>query len=238
MPAKVLRHIIRIDESKCTGCGLCVPACAEGALKVIDGKVRLVGEVLCDGLGACLGECPQGALTVEEREADEFSEADVVKHNLDAELPCGCPGSAVRELIRPQAGSVPSSERRSSQLGHWPVQLTLVPHTAPFLKGADIVLAAQCAAFAYAEFHQDFIRDHVLLIACPKLDNFEAHQAKLVQVLRHARPHSITVVHMEVPCCSALTAMAIEAVDGAGGDIPLRDVLISVQGEVLADGAL
>lgn len=236
---KIKRKIVRIDEKKCNGCGVCVPACAEGALQIIDGKARLISEVYCDGLGACLGECPQGAITVEEREAEEFDEKAVEHHLKErehekAELPCGCSSATVAQFDRPEATkTIPEDAvEQVSMLAHWPVQLTLVPPTAPFLRGADLMLAADCVPFAYAGFHRDFLRDHALLVACPKLDDFQAHQAKLTEVLRQARPKSLTVVHMEVPCCSGLTHMAKQAIAESGNDIILEEVTIGVKGDV------
>ena len=165
MTTKTIRKIVRIDEEKCNGCGVCVPACAEGALQIIDGKAKLVSEKYCDGLGACLGECPQGAITIEERAAEEFNEEaaklhlEEKKHTME-ELPCGCPSTTVTQFERQEStGSAPGEVTgQPSMLGHWPVQLTLVPPTAPFLQGADLVLAADCVPFAYADFHQDFLK--------------------------------------------------------------------------------
>jgi len=186
MTAKTSRKIIKIDEEKCDGCGACVPACVEGALQIIDGKAKLVSETYCDGLGACLGECPQGAITIEERAAEEFDE-EAAKLHLEKEnqtmdkLPCGCPSATVTQFERQEPTEVAPIEatNQQSMLGHWPVQLTLVPPTAPFLQGADLVLVADCVPFAYAGFHQDFIKDHAVLVACPKLDDFQAHLNKL-----------------------------------------------------------
>jgi len=238
MATKVLRKIIRIDEDRCDGCGVCIPACAEGALQIVDGKARLVSEEYCDGLGACLGECPQGAITIEEREAEEFDEAAVEHHlheraHAEEELPCGCASAAVTQFERAEAiGAAPHSGCQHSMLGHWPVQLTLVPATAPFLQGADVVLAADCVPFAYAGFHHDFLKDHALLVACPKLDDFQAHQNKLSEVLRRSQVKSLTVVHMEVPCCSGLVHMAKEAIHWSGKDIPLKEVMVGVRGDL------
>lgn len=178
MKTKVLRKIIRIDEEKCNGCGACVPACAEGALKIINGKAKLLSETFCDGLGACLGECPQGAITIEERIAEEFSEAAAKRNSeenmpLQERLPCGCSSSMVTQFLKPeiQEDAPGVQTHLPSMLNHWPVQLSLVPPEAPFLKGTDLVLAADCVPFAYASFHQDFLRNHSLLVACPKLDD-------------------------------------------------------------------
>ena len=258
---RTTRKIVHIDEELCNGCGACVPSCAEGALQIIDGKARLVSEVYCDGLGACLGECPTGAITIEEREAEEFDEELVKEHlarqqpaKVEEDLPCGCPGPSVQEFGRTAApaagcpsarvtqfggGATPAARSAPlpSALGHWPVQLTLVPPRAPFLQGADLVLAAHCVPFVYAGFHQDFLRGHSLVIACPKLDDFEAHLSKLTAILKQSDVRSLTVVHMEVPCCFGLVQMARQAAAASGKNIPVREVTIAVRGEVLAAGA-
>jgi Fe-S-cluster-containing hydrogenase component 2 len=240
MTTRALRKIVRIDEEKCNGCGACVPACAEGALQIIDGKAKLISEKYCDGLGACLGECPQGAITIEERATEEFDEEAVKlhleekKHTME-ELPCGCSSATVTQFEKRQiAEANPSAETpQQSMLGHWPVQLTLVPPTAPFLQGADLVLAADCVPFAYSGFHQDFLRDHSLLVACPKLDDFQAHLEKLTDILSYSQVKSLTVVHMEVPCCSGLVHMARQAIQLSGKDIPFREVTISIKGNLI-----
>lgn len=236
---KVSRKIIRIDEKKCDGCGLCVPACAEGALQIIDGKAKLISEKYCDGLGACLGECPQGAIIIEERAVDEFDE-EAVKHHMEneepvsQELPCGCSSATVTQFERPEAtGIVPSEVTyQPSMLSHWPVQLTLVPPKAPFLHGADLMLVADCVPFAYAGFHQDFVKDHALLVACPKLDDFQSHLRKLTDIIRYSQVKSLTVMHMEVPCCSGIVHMAKEAIRLSGKDIPFKEVTISIKGDI------
>ncbi len=238
MSSKKLRKIIRIDEEKCNGCGLCVPSCAEGALQIVNGKAKLVKEQYCDGLGTCLGECPQGALTIEECEAEKFDEAAVAHHlhSGEPELPCGCPSANVARFQRVTA-EMPESAAATpvtSQLAHWPVQLTLVPPSAPFLKGADILLAADCVPFAYADFHREFLENRALLVACPKLNDFHAHLNKLTAILRQAEPRSVTVLHMEVPCCSGLVHMARKAIEASGSNIPLYDVTIGTRGTILS----
>ena len=240
MTTKVLRKIVKIDEEKCNGCGLCVPGCVEGALQIIDGKAKLISETYCDGLGACLGECPQGAITIEEREADDFDEEATKLHQEQEELvaeplPCGCPGSTVRQFERQKGAEVTVGDTPSSlpsMLGQWPVQLTLVPPSAPFLQGADLMLAADCVPFAYAGFHHDLLQGYALLVACPKLDDFQAHQKKLTDILRHAGVKSLTVVHMEVPCCFGLVHMAKQAILESGKDIPFKEVAIGVRGDI------
>ena len=234
---KVLRKVVRIDKEKCNGCGVCIPSCAEGALQIVDGKARLVNDKYCDGLGACLGECPEGAIAIEEREADEFDETaarrlvDQHSHAKEALL-CGCPSASVARLERREVEtSAPGSTCQESMLGHWPVQLTLVPPGAPFLQGADVVLAADCVPFAYPGFHRDFLKDKALLVACPKLDDFQAHLAKLTEILSRSKVESITVVRMEVPCCSGLMHMAEEAIRLSGKKIPLSGIVIGIQGD-------
>ena len=239
MPTKVLRRIVKIDEEKCNGCGACVPACAEGALQIINGKAKLVSDKYCDGLGACLGECPQGAISVEEREADEFDE-EATKHHLEGmedimeELPCGCPSATVREFEKSEAIETALREvtDQQSMLSHWPVQLALVPPTAPFLQKADLVLAADCVPFAYTGFHPDFLKGRALLVACPKLDDFQVHLRKLTDILSRSEVKSLTVVHMEVPCCFGLVYMAKQAMRLSGKNIPFEEVAIGIKGDV------
>ncbi|HQJ55443.1 MAG: Ferredoxin-3 [Planctomycetes bacterium ADurb.Bin069] len=245
------RKIIKIDESKCDGCGLCVPSCAEGALKVIDGKARLVSEVYCDGLGACLGHCPQGAITIEEREAPAFDEAQVRAYleREKAAAPAagpshahahggGCPGAMAQQLTPPAAAAAaPRAEAAASELINWPVQLTLVPPNAPYLRNADLLLAADCAPFALAGFHGRFLRGRPVAIACPKLDDAAAHTEKLAQIIRASNLRSITVARMEVPCCGGLVAIARGAIQRAGRPVPLHEIVIGIRGEVLADVA-
>jgi ferredoxin len=244
-----VRKVIQIDEAKCDGCGECVTSCAEGAIAVIDGKAKLVSDVYCDGLGACLGHCPQGAITFEEREAADFDEARVKEHlarlgripAAHAPLPAmeaaphQCPGSAMRSFGRPAAAPAgpTSTGPIPSELGNWPIQLHLVPPMAPFLQGADILLVADCVPFACPDFHQRFLRGKPVVIACPKLDQMEAYAEKLPQMLTMARPKSLTVIHMQVPCCSGLTRLAQYAAQAAGGALPISDVTIGLQGEVM-----
>ncbi len=239
MTTKTVRKVVKIDEDLCNGCGACITACAEGALKIIDGKARLISEKYCDGLGNCLN-CPQGAISIEEREAEGFDEAAVEEH-LVADSPepgpaCSCPSAAVKQFKNSAPAAAPAVEAAHtpapSGLTHWPVQLTLVPPTAPFLKGADLVLAADCVPFAQADFHREFLGENkALLVACPKLDNFQAHQEKLNQILKQSGVKSIAVVHMEVPCCSGLVHMAKQAMLSTGNIIPFSDVTISIKGE-------
>jgi len=229
-----LRKIIKIDEEKCDGCGLCVTGCAEGALQVIDGKARLVSEVYCDGLGACLAECPRDAITLEERDAKPFDEKAVPAHAGGHSPHSGCPGSQARTLPR-QNMTQPAAPEPPSQLANWPVQLKLVNPAAPFLKKAELLLVADCVPFAYAGFHQRFLRERPVVIGCPKLDEVEPYLHKLAEILRTAQPRSLTVLRMEVPCCGGLTHLARQALAAAQVDIPFTETIISIQGEVLRE---
>jgi len=206
------RQIIKIDEERCTGCGECVLACAESALQIVDGKARVVAEVLCDGLGACLGGCPEGALTIEERDAPEFSEAAVEQRQRHA------PGEG-------------EAREASSLLTHWPVQLGLVSPAAPHLRGSDLLIVADCVPVAYRRFQEDFLQGRTVVMACPKLDDSKAHMEKLVDLFRTARPRSVKVVTMEVPCCFGLSRLVRQAADFACLQAPIEDVVITVGGE-------
>ena len=230
----VHRNIVKIDEEKCDGCGQCVPACAEGALQIIDGKARLVSEVYCDGLGACLGTCPQGAITIEERGAEAFDE-DAVKEHLSAKQAPphpGCPGSAVRTLGPRERRSEPADEPPPSRLGHWPVQLMLVPPGAPFLEGAEIVVCADCVAYAVPDFHARYLDGRAVLVGCPKLDDLAFYREKLKKIFAEARPAGITVLRMEVPCCAGIAQAAIEARDAAAPDVPTEVHVIGIHGDI------
>lgn len=254
------RKIIRIDEEKCDGCGECVTACAEGAIAVVDGKARLVSEVYCDGLGACLGHCPQDAIHIEEREAAEFDEAQVHAHLARLEAAQArrqpapaprpavghgahgghqCPGSMLRSLgadrPAPAPGNGRAAEASVSELSNWPVQLALVPPFAPYLQGAELLLAADCVPFAYPDFHRTFLRGgKPVLIACPKLDDTGPYVEKLAQIFQVAAPKSLTILRMEVPCCGGLLRVAQQARELAGSDIPMQEVVIGIQGDLKA----
>jgi NAD-dependent dihydropyrimidine dehydrogenase PreA subunit len=242
-----VRNIIIIDEDKCDGCGVCVPACHEGAIQVIDGKARLVNETYCDGLGDCLGECPQDAITIEEREAADFDEKAVQEHltriGRAAPKPAaaeqahhggGCPGSAMRSFDQPApARATATATARQSQLGHWPVQLMLVPPAAPFLKGADILLAADCVPFATANFHEHYLAGKSVIVGCPKLDDIGYYQEKLKAIFAEAKPHSVTVVRMEVPCCGGIASAAIQARNEVAPDTKLEVVTVGIRGDEL-----
>jgi Pyruvate/2-oxoacid:ferredoxin oxidoreductase delta subunit len=206
------RKIIMIDEGRCNGCGCCLVACAEGAIEIRDGKARIVSETYCDGLGACVGECPRRALTVIEREAPGFDEAAVARH------------------LAPAAVAGPASP---SRLANWPVQLALVPSSAPFLKGADLLACADCVPVAVPDFHERFLAGRVLVLGCPKFDDIRAYRDKFAAILRDAGPRSVTVLRMEVPCCSSLAGALLDARDEAAPDLPVEIVTIGVEGGIL-----
>jgi ferredoxin len=240
------RKIIEIDEAKCNGCGQCILACAEGALKLVNGKAKLVGDIYCDGLGACIGECPEGALKIIERSADDFDEKAVEKMNhkkagsgKQETLACGCPSAAMMELKKSPCSNIAVDAcKAESQLGHFPIKLQLLGPQAPFLKNADLVLLADCVAVAYPDLHSKILKGRAVAIGCPKLDDLEAHIERLAHILKGARPKSLTVAHMEVPCCSGFLYAAAEAIERSGVKIPLRKIIISRSGEVLADNDL
>jgi NAD-dependent dihydropyrimidine dehydrogenase PreA subunit len=226
------RSIVKIDEELCDGCGLCVPSCAEGALQIIDGKARLVSDKFCDGLGACLGECPRGAITIEERDADHFDEVAVQKHlgtREEPELPCGCPGSALRTIACEEEPANVRQAPVKSELTHWPVQLMLVPAGAPFLKGADILIAADCVPFKVPDFHSRYLQGKALLVGCPKLDNLDFYRRKLKEIFAAARPKSITVLRMEVPCCGGIVHAVQEARDQSAPNLPVTVHTIGIR---------
>ncbi|MBA3045616.1 MAG: 4Fe-4S ferredoxin [Candidatus Thermoplasmatota archaeon] len=268
------REIIIIDEGLCNGCGQCIPNCHEGALKIVDGKARLISDLFCDGLGACIGHCPEGAISIEVREAVPYDEKAVMKtivlkgpntirehlqhlkdHNavdlmnqgieyleknnisvpdgfkIEEKLACGCCADEVK-TIETATFSVPT-KRRTSRLGTWPVQIHLVPAHAPFLKNADILVAADCVPFAYPEFHEDFLRGRVALVGCPKLDDAGAYLEKLTDIFAQNDVKSVTAIHMEVPCCFGLTRLVKTAMERAGRNVEFNDVTISSDGKIL-----
>ena len=231
----MIRKIIHIEEEKCIGCGACAAACHEGAIEMIDGKAKLTREDYCDGLGDCLPTCPVDAIHFEEREAPAYDEAAVQaakRKQAEASLACGCPGTQARS-IRREAGhaAVPVSDVRS-ELTQWPVQIKLVPVSAPYFNGADLLVAADCTAFAYGNFHQDFIRGHVTLIGCPKLDAVD-YAEKLTAILANNAVKSVTVVRMEVPCCGGLENAVKTALRASGKQLPLRVFTVSTDGQIL-----
>ncbi len=274
------RKIIEIDELKCTGCGLCLPNCPEGAIQIINKKARLISDLFCDGLGACLGHCPEGAITVIEREAEPYDEKkvmanivkqgkDVVKAHLEhlkdhgelgylkqameylqengiklelgGKSACrsggfsGCPGSRTLDLRKKTTSKDDSGKltKANSELLQWPVQITLVSPNASFLKGADLLIAADCVPFAYADFHQDLLKGKTLLVGCPKLDDTQAYQEKLSEIIKNNNLKSLTYAHMEVPCCFGLVSVIQTALAQTEKKIPFKEVTISIRGERL-----
>lgn len=244
---QVKRKIIEIDEERCDGCGQCILSCAEGALAIVDGKAKVISDNLCDGLGACLGECPQGALQIVERVAEEFDEEAVEAHLTgqkaqqkpqEKTMPCGCPSTRIQSFspcpsaqikAQPDAGDQPSA------LSHWPVQIRLIPPNAPFLKGADVLVAADCVPVALPGLHQDFLRGRVVMIGCPKFDDADAYIHKFEAVFKTSGIKSMTTVVMEVPCCSGLPMMVLKGREKAGSRLPVTQVVISTRGKVLEE---
>lgn len=273
----VQRDIIKINEDKCNGCGLCVPNCPEGALQIIDGKARLVSDLFCDGLGACIGNCPEGAISVEKREAEEYDEKKVMEniikqgkntikahlehlenHGADKYLKEAkdflkergvdipekeestktrsfCPGSKIMDFSREEKNQNEGG-KRTSELKQWPIQLHLVSPNAPYFVGKDVLLAADCTAFSIGDFHKDFLKGKTLIIACPKLDsNIDAYVEKLRKMIDEARINTLTVLVMEVPCCSSLLQIAKKALNSASRKIPIKLIVIGLNGEVLTE---
>lgn len=223
------RKIVKIDAEKCNGCGLCIKACHEGALELVNGKAKLVSESYCDGLGDCLPECPTGAITIEEREAAPFDE-EAVKRNM---LPCGCPGTQVKTLEKKAASdSHHCCSDRESQLRQWPCQLKLVPVNAPFFEEAHILIAADCTAYAYANIHEDFMKNKVTIIGCPKLDNID-YTEKLTEILKQHEIRSITVLRMEVPCCGGIVQAVKNALIDSKKMIPWNVITIGTDGSII-----
>ncbi len=256
----MMRDIVVIDESKCDGCGECVPACHEGAIRIVGGKARLVADVLCDGLGACLGHCPRGAITATRQDVRPFDEAAVEAHLAEQrrgeakrapsaiavlggpgfdvpQLGASCPSARLtsfgsRAVAAPRAGEEPGPR---SQLTHWPVQLALLPPGAPVLRGAKLLLAADCVPVAYAGFHEKLLRGRVVVIACPKFDDVEGWVERLASMIGGSGLEDVTVARMEVPCCGGLVRALIEARRQSGRDVPVREVVVGVRGDVLAE---
>lgn len=249
------RKIITINEDLCDGCGNCVSACSEGALQIIDGKAKLVKEDFCDGFGDCIGGCPTGALVIEERDSKPFDieatkeyllktkgkeavwrmEESQKKHESkeDQPMPCGCPGTLVQVLKIPEPVSKQGNQMQS-KLRNWPVQINLLPLKAPYYQRADLLVAADCCAYTYAGFHEDFIGGSTLAIGCPKLDNAGAYKEKLAAILGVNDIKSVTIAHMEVPCCGGLVKLVEEAVKGSGKKIPVKKRKIGIRGEVIS----
>ena len=225
------RRIIHIDEEKCNGCGACAAACHEGAIGMVDGKARLLRDDYCDGLGDCLPACPTGAITFVEREAAAYDEAAVLAAREQKACPSGgCPGSAARAIAPGQAPA--EGPRQASQLRQWPVQIKLAPINAPWFDGAGLLIAADCTAYAYANFHQDFIKGRITLVGCPKLDGVD-YAEKLAEIIRNNAVRSVTVVRMEVPCCGGIEYAVKKALQSSGKFIPWNVVTISTDGRIL-----
>jgi len=242
---KTVRKIIQIDAEKCDGCGNCVINCAEGALAIVDGKAKVLSDNLCDGLGACIGECPQDALKIIEREADPFDEAAVEAHlqshahtTAPAEpLACGCPSTQIQSFA-PCAQANRPAQRVSagnSALTHWPVQIHLIPPNAPFLKGAHLLVAADCVPVAFPSFHQDFLQGKTVMLGCPKLDDAQAYVDKFAAIFKTAGIKRITTVVMDVPCCAGLPRIVARAMEMARVKIPFSQVVVSTRGRILEE---
>lgn len=240
---KVKRKIIQIDEEKCDGCGQCVTGCAEGALQVIDGKARVVNEVFCDGLGACIGECPNGALTLIEREAEEFDENAVEAHLQQAQQKQHapkCPSAGIQDLRTATScdqANVPAelgpNAAIHSNLSHWPIQIRLIPPNAPFLKGADLLVVADCVPVTYPAMNETFVKGRRVLLGCPKFDNVQEAIEKFTQIFLQNEIRSLTILVMEVPCCSGLPFIVRKAMEASGKNIAVSTVVISTRGEIL-----
>ena len=227
----MLRKIIKIDEEKCNGCGACAAACHEGAIEMINGKAKLTREDYCDGLGDCLPACPTDAISFEEREAQEaVRQAKMQK--MGAKLPCGCSGTQSRAIRREAPAQSVRSAAVSSQLSQWPCQIKLVPVNAPYFDGANLLVAADCTAYAYGNFHNEFIRNHITLIGCPKLDEGD-YAEKLTQIIANNNIKSVKVVRMEVPCCGGIESAVKRALQASGKFIPWQVITISTDGKII-----
>jgi len=233
-----LRNIVKIDEEKCNGCGQCVTACAEGAIEIVNGKAKLVSEIYCDGLGACIGHCPEDAITIEKREAAEFDE-EATKAHLARKKESRkaadfvCPGMKAQKL-QAKGPATDSTAKVPSRLSQWPVQLKLVPPSAPYFANADLLLVADCVPFAMGDFHNRFLKDNSIAVGCPKLDDVDFYIEKLAAILKANKLNSLSVIHMEVPCCSGLTHIARQAIAKNGIEMSFEDVTIDLQGNVSA----
>lgn len=240
----MLRKIIKIDEEKCNGCGLCAAACHEGAIGMVEGKAKLLREDYCDGLGDCLPACPTGAISFEVREAPAYDEAAVLRakstqanpQTPKAPLPCGCPGTNSKRILRDTSSedscALPTAAPVTSHLSQWPVQIKLVPVNAPYFDGANLLIAADCTAYAYGRFHEDFIKNRITLIGCPKLDEGD-YADKLTAIIRDNNIKSVTIVRMEVPCCGGIEQAAKRALQASGKFIPWRVVVVTTDGQLI-----
>jgi len=242
------RRVVNIDEEKCNGCGLCMPNCAEGALRIVEGKAKLISDKFCDGLGACLGHCPQDAIIIIERQAEDFDEKAVEAHlhesglhpqlepNPQPVLLGGCPSSRVMHFRASEPGvEAESTTRSASMLSQWPVQLKLVPVNAPYFQNADLLVAADCVPFAYPDFHRDFLKGKAVVVGCPKLDDVQSYREKLTEIFKTNSIKSVTLPFMEVPCCYGLVVATEDAIRASGKDIPLRKVKIGIRGETRSE---
>jgi len=242
---KIVRKIVQIDEEKCDGCGNCIIGCAEGALALVDGKAKVISDNLCDGLGACIGECPQGALNIIEREAEAFDEEAVEKHLAEEKsveqpaekMACGCPSAQIQSFSPCARANQPVHHAGSpdSALTHWPVQIRLVPPTAPFLKGADLLVAADCVPVAFPSFHQELLQGKAVMLGCPKFDDSQSYVDKFAAIFKTAGIKSVTTVVMEVPCCSGLPQIVKKGMAAAGVEIPIQEVVVSTRGKIIQE---
>jgi len=242
---KVHRKIIEIDEERCDGCGLCIIGCAEGALKIVDSKAKVIADKFCDGLGACIGECPNDALTIVEKETDEFDEAAVEKHLSQMEKKqaretpapsAGCPSAKLQSFAPTacQKANQPTAQKvGASALSHWPVQIRLVPPNAPFLKNANLLVAADCTPLAYPDFHERFLKGKAVLMGCPKFDDVQDYIDRFAAIFSESDIASITAVIMEVPCCSGLPYIIKKGMEKSGKTVPMETVVIGTRGEIL-----
>ncbi len=233
-----IRNIINIDEDKCNGCGNCVVDCAESALQIVNGKAKLVKELYCDGLGACIGGCPTGALTIVQREADPFDEiaTEAYVHSMKKKQePCGCPSTRPVDFMDREVGRHEAAETKP-ELTNWPIQLKLVATEAPYFNNADLLMAADCAAFSTINFHSRFIKGRKVVIACPKLDDAQFYFDKLTEIFKLNSINSVTVVRMEVPCCGGLAYITKQAIQKSGKEIPYSEVVIGIKGDILNEG--
>jgi len=244
---KQVRKIIKIDEELCDGCGLCVPDCAEGSLQVIDGKVKLVADNLCDGLGACLGSCPTGALKIIEREADDFDEeaveiflAEKKKEESQPQMDCGCASTRIKSFepatscaSANKPAPMPIGTSSDSLLSHWPIQIRLIPPHAPFLQGADLLVAADCTAVSVPGFQEKYLANKVVMMGCPKFDDAESYIDRFAEIINNCNLKSISILIMEVPCCSAMNVIIKRALEKAEQTVPVEQVTISTRGEEL-----
>ena len=230
----MIRKIIKIDREKCNGCGTCAAACHEGAIGMVDGKAELLREDYCDGLGDCLPACPTGAISFEEREAPAYDEEAVkqAKMQKHVKLPCGCPGTQSKVLKREPQAPIRAAGAVASQLSQWPCQIKLVPVNAPYFDGANLLIAADCTAYAYGNFHNEFIRNHITLIGCPKLDEGD-YAEKLTRIISENNIKSVKIVRMEVPCCGGIENAVKRALMNSGKFIPWQVVTISTDGKIL-----